>query len=701
MASRYGGGSNVRPLSELVAATVTVLHEEQENDENYTSKSGPSNVVMKAPSISESETFLTPLKERIPPCFDTQPGEHTIADSTALHEKMPSKSDLYIDKYRDELGGSTSDVTSGLVTQVGPATSVSTQTAFRMGFQRSDGSEDEPKTRSETLSLHLPRPLGSTSSNPGIAVPNSYRDPSVDSATLQQTLREKVTLIGDATPRPERLSDAQSTSGSFQEADLQDTPPGLMWFPGCSNSRTVPASPTKEIHCRNRQKAPLKSSMKHSSKSAGASTPEAVLDSSSSTDSQSERHSLRRVKSVEFKETYPVNTETFPSPKPWSSGPVDDQLREGGSKSPANNSKAIIRRAPSYPGPMSKSTAADPALTKTDVHVVAIAPSWGISAREGGVNTATPTMQIVESQGSRYEVVWDDVPTEGSVRARRRNSVASLALQTVGSSTAKGLERVNSKLSEWNWGRGPDLESVAPQIVVFPDDEGGARSTLPLIDSGANFTVRVPPNSQKTSAAPSCLPSTPGTAWPSNPGTPDSTEPAKGFEFEQSNDRDEDCLTALTVPDPEASLKSSTALESTLKNPPTDRRLSNIEDSEIKFRGHRDSVTIARSRLLHNREITPELVELRGSNPIAKKRMHARNYAKSEDDIARAKVAKWEPLVSLDPAIMTSPLPTPPTGPTTPSLTVRSDGWGFRSGSPSSIPRQASPNKGRHIVLED
>jgi len=60
------------------------------------------------------------------------------------------------------------------------------------------------------------------------------------------------------------------------------------------------------------------------------------------------------------------------------------------------------------------------------------------------------------------------------------------------------------------------------------------------------------------------------------------------------------------------------------------RRLSDLEESETRFRGHRDSVTLARSQMLKSGRVSPELLLHRATSLTARKRMHARNCATSD-----------------------------------------------------------------------
>jgi hypothetical protein len=46
--------------------------------------------------------------------------------------------------------------------------------------------------------------------------------------------------------------------------------------------------------------------------------------------------------------------------------------------------------------------------------------------------------------------------------------------------------------------------------------------------------------------------------------------------------------------------RTQQAISKEARKPVGDRRLSNMEDSEVKFRGHRDSVTLARTRMANS-----------------------------------------------------------------------------------------------------
>ncbi|KAF2445106.1 hypothetical protein P171DRAFT_289478 [Karstenula rhodostoma CBS 690.94] len=378
-----------------------------------------------------------------------------------------------------------------------------------------------------------------------------------------------------------------------------------------------------EAH-RERSKASLKSSMKHVP-NAEDTPDEPTINSSRSTEPHRTSLSLRRVKTVEFEGFDATRVRTVPSLKPYSSDIfLNTSERDESQGKLTTKRHQTVRGYPSCSRPGIKSVIAEPALTKTDVHVVTLAPTseGKVPPRKPDLGTATPTMQTIKSAGSCHEVVWDDVPTEDNKTIHRKTSVANRALQTINSASQGGLEHVNSKLYEWNRGRGPGLESFAPQVIVFPDDEGHTRSVNSIADDDGNAAIRAPSNSQRTSGSPSCSTSTPGTAWPSRPLSQYVSEATDKLGVPKPNNGEE---SMLVVPDPET-------LPDQIRKPLADRRLSNIDDSEMKFRGHRDSVTVARSRLSHNGGVSPELFQV--SELTAKRRMHARNRAKSEEAFA-------------------------------------------------------------------
>lgn len=116
---------------------------------------------------------------------------------------------------------------------------------------------------------------------------------------------------------------------------------------------------------------------------------------------------------------------------------------------------------------------------------------------------------------------------------------------------------------------------------------------------------------------------------------------------------------ALSIPDP--SLQSTRILNATsrLRAVPTIRKLSNVDEADLKFRGHRDSVTLAHTRFLRTGGVSPELFAHRDSVSMARKRMHARNHAvPAALDIPGSKSTGYtSPLaISLDDTVLDMPL---------------------------------------------
>ncbi|KAF2644788.1 hypothetical protein P280DRAFT_466062 [Massarina eburnea CBS 473.64] len=358
------------------------------------------------------------------------------------------------------------------------------------------------------------------------------------------------------------------------------------------------------------------------------------------------------------------NLISLPPLKPWSSEPskanTPEEIQPTAQLQRKRGQRTqTVRRLPFCSNPSFKSTVADPAVTRTDVHVVAIAPCWNWEdgVDEGGIDAATPTMQMVESKSGCFEVVWDDVPIETDGRVRRRSSSASQALHTIGSTASRGLERVNSKLTEWTFGN---------RVVVFPDDDSCNDPSTYSLDSEEKAAVVPPPNSERTSAAQSRLPSRSTSVRQSRSVSNDDSNP----KVVSPEDPDSwhkkvtspEVVVTLAVPDPESLPPSLTSNGQRTSQAATLRRLSNIEDSEMKFRGHRDSVTLAHNRVPRTGGVSPELFMHRDSVSMAKKRMHARNHAVSEARIIpRRAPASAEPFLPDQDCSESIDMPLPPT----------------------------------------
>jgi hypothetical protein len=127
------------------------------------------------------------------------------------------------------------------------------------------------------------------------------------------------------------------------------------------------------------------------------------------------------------------------------------------------------------------------------------------------------------------------------------------------------------------------------------------------------MVVIAPPNSLRPSATPSRIPSQPGSARMSRETSEeDEYTDAHRKPGPHSFDRGHPKLLPTTRKE-ETELLSPTdhfvnysrprtqqATGREARKPVGQRRLSNMEDSEIKFRGHRDSVTLARSRIANS-----------------------------------------------------------------------------------------------------
>lgn len=365
---------------------------------------------------------------------------------------------------------------------------------------------------------------------------------------------------------------------------------------------------------------PLQTCSKQKAKSANV-TP--LIEAATSARSSVESQKLRRVKTVDFEKAI------FKSLSPQQEAPVSTSQRRQprGRKVPANlnscpGAALLARRSP-----------AGSAVTRTDVHVIAIVPSssrfTGMDAAVRGdlqeADPATPTMQVVESGNGSYEVVWDDVPTEHSARTQRRSSSASQALEAASAGT-KGLERVNTKLTEWSGTWNTLSDSFKPAIVVFPDDDGRRPHFECAIVVNEDINIMVPPNSKRVSAAHSRRSSRPASAQMSRASSHDEHSELMVPRDIPIDNPTTSLEAALVVPDSEAWSAQLVAARRKLGVPSPERKLSNVEEADLKFRNHRDSLTLAHGRLVDSSGVRPELLAHRDSVKIANKRMHARNH---------------------------------------------------------------------------
>ncbi|KAF2733053.1 hypothetical protein EJ04DRAFT_296738 [Polyplosphaeria fusca] len=476
-----------------------------------------------------------------------------------------------------------------------------------------------PKREASRLTDSNHRVLRRTTSNTSIERRLPHHDSAVDSGTLRKRLIMQTKHTGKEPVRPWRVRRARTASSPFRwTASRSPSRPGFKWFPRRSSEPTTPAVKKKGRHL------PLKPCMKRESKST-THTPS--NERSDGSEDLAQVQKLRRVKTVDFEDTVSKRLLALPPLKVWTDETRPSSPDDGRKIEPPPTRAA--RRVSTHFEPTTKSKPAEPAITRTDVHVVAIAPSWNedVVPDEGGIDPATPTMQIVESAAGCYEVIWDDIEPQHDIQRARRSSSASIALRSAGSSPLKGLERVNSKLTEWSWGRQGLPEPFKPQIVVFPDDDGQDTTFDSAVDHD-ELLIIAPPNSVRGSATVSRRASQPSIARTAR------TESHKELDPEEMIPLSPEQLRAtqapLDVPTPDASKVRPGQLigaSRRTKMPVKDRRLSNVEDSELKFRGHRDSVTLARSRIFNAGGVSPELFMHRDSVSMAKKRMHAKNHA--------------------------------------------------------------------------
>lgn len=160
------------------------------------------------------------------------------------------------------------------------------------------------------------------------------------------------------------------------------------------------------------------------------------------------------------------------------------------------------------PGSNIKSRIADAAITRTDVHVIAISPSRpGIGApnnKSAQKQSAAPAMQVVKLGNGMYEAVWDDESFDENSDSGRESIAGEVSEAT--SASFFGLKRVNTQLVEWSWIRGlpkdkaKTVERPAPEIVVFVDDSHEQHPHLDCAVEDDNDLIIASPNSERPSA---------------------------------------------------------------------------------------------------------------------------------------------------------------------------------------------------------
>ncbi|OAL00795.1 hypothetical protein IQ06DRAFT_336264 [Phaeosphaeriaceae sp. SRC1lsM3a] len=522
-------------------------------------------------------------------------------------------------------------------------------------------------TRSSPTKLqpaHPPRPAAEcTSSISDVDHGSHYHDPAQWTAALQCQLHAQLERVAD---RPdESIKNHVVTprySGQDGVDDLNSRPPTFQWYARDDHSLGTHLYKSTGHQDSHHSQTPLKPCLKTKANSATTSPPGL---SRAATYQSSEGKTLRRSKTVEFEMASKSLLFLQPAALPPSKM-MDDSHDCASERTDRthlhNNGTSQISPYHNMLG-TAKSQLAGPATTHTDVHVIAITPSKSADdePRKAGQKTkadpATPTMQVVESKSGYYEVIWDDIPTEHSVSTTRRRSSATASLSAASSTAARGLQRVNSKLTDWSSSWNAPSATFNPTIVVFPDDDGKTISLGNTINDD-DSDVPVPPNSQRTSASHSRISSRPAsvplTRASSREQLPTDNSVQTGS-IETKQNWVAPLENALSVP--QSDMRSTYMLNSNRKcrQGPTYRKLSNIEEADLRFRGHRDSVTLAHARLMRSGGLSPELFAHRDSISMAKKRMHARNYAVSDANnisMPKRRDTPRLPVMSLDDSIL-------------------------------------------------
>ncbi|KAH9872130.1 hypothetical protein J1614_006392 [Plenodomus biglobosus] len=473
-------------------------------------------------------------------------------------------------------------------------------------------------------SLKPPRPSAHRcASSPIVRSHNHYHDPNMSVAALKQALKEQTKFPShqpSASTPPYPVSNARNV-------------------PSQNASRSIRHIVTRSASCRDQNNRHTKSSssdlpLKPCIKLKSESTPTSPPGGRSELVVEDGNQTLRRVKTVDFDEN--GSKQSIILPKYVAMGVGGPPEKPEVHRTSAKVGQRPGKKIPSWPLRLgvTKSSPADPAVTRTDVHVIAIAPSVNAAdySNEDCVDPATPTMQVTESKTGRQEIVWDDVPLERSIGCQdRTSSSAGQALEMVGCHGKRGLDRVNTKLTDWSGTWNSPSSSFKPTIVVFPDDDTWAPHYDCAIEDDEDLTVLAPPNSQRTSAGPSRHQSRPSSAPLTRASSYEEAEPLQVLLPDPSptrlHSRPELLDQSLAVPDPNGRQTRTTHIKQKRTQGPALRKLSNIEDADLRFRGHRNSVTIAHSRLVRTGGESLDLFAHRDVVSVARKRMYARNHA--------------------------------------------------------------------------
>lgn len=217
------------------------------------------------------------------------------------------------------------------------------------------------------------------------------------------------------------------------------------------------------------------------------------------------------------------------------------------------------------------SSLAFPALTRINVHVVATVPSCYTNACAGRVldDTATPMIQIVNSTSGCYKVIWDDIPSDLSVRPRPGSPREMSSATTSNSAAMRGLQQLQSEVRGRAEINHSSSELFKSQLMAFPDEDSKKTHATCHGDLIVSASVHLP-----------CLSEG---ALPRRKMPKDN--PVMGQKVSECMPKDQSLPRSVASQRPQR-LRSA-------------RKLSNLEDL-VRFRSHRDSVALARARLLHS-----------------------------------------------------------------------------------------------------
>ncbi len=380
-----------------------------------------------------------------------------------------------------------------------------------------------------------------------------------------------------------------------------------------------------------KSRKPLKPCMKHKAKSA-ANTPPNGPRENISTDFRS----LRSAKVVDFDKSKSDSRNSSPGRVPYRM--VEVSLNRSCSNYPRipGSTKSIQRRS-RHPGVLSsiKGRPAGPAITRTEVHVVAVPFSWDEENTQGDMNPPTPTMQIVESRDGCFEVIWDDIPTETHIGCSGRRASTSYTISSNSSAAQQRLERVNAKLTDWfvRWNQLSN-SYFKPTVVVFPDDDHDASQHDYIVqDDDEALGGFAPPNSQVTSPFSSRLPSKQvSAATTREPSREDFIPDSAVKEAMQQNERHRSWSRQQYLVAPGLYRRPGGRIGASRRmRLPSTRKLSNLEAGDQHFQGHRDSLAVARSQIVPTgKGISPALIAHHDSIALAKKRLNAAHRAREE-----------------------------------------------------------------------